>query len=109
MDLKLIGKTALVTGSTAGIGLAIAKRLAAEGANVVIVGRSQAKLNEAAKLVTSATSSNVASASAPCSQMLRLPKGLPFCTVKSRPLISSSIISASINPSLSPRSLTLIG
>ena len=61
MDLKLIGKTALVTGSTAGIGLAIAKRLAAEGANVVIVGRSQAKLNEAAMLVTSATSSNVAS------------------------------------------------
>lgn len=61
MDLKLIGKTALVTGSTTGIGLAIAKRLAAEGANVVIVGRSQAKLDEAAKLVTSATSSNVAS------------------------------------------------
>ncbi|WP_188763987.1 SDR family NAD(P)-dependent oxidoreductase [Sandarakinorhabdus glacialis] len=51
MDLKLSGKTALVTGSTAGIGLAIAERLAAEGVEVVITGRSQAKLDEAAAQV----------------------------------------------------------
>jgi NAD(P)-dependent dehydrogenase (short-subunit alcohol dehydrogenase family) len=48
MDLQLDGKTALVTGSTAGIGLEIARRLAAEGADVVICGRSQAKLEAAA-------------------------------------------------------------
>ena len=48
MDLQLSGKTALVTGSTAGIGLAIAKKLAAEGAAVVVTGRSQAKLDAAA-------------------------------------------------------------
>ena len=48
MDLQLTGKTALVTGSTAGIGLAIAKKLAAEGAAVIITGRSQAKLDAAA-------------------------------------------------------------
>jgi NAD(P)-dependent dehydrogenase (short-subunit alcohol dehydrogenase family) len=48
MDLKLAGKTALVTGSTAGIGLAIAERLAAEGVDVAITGRSQSKLDEAA-------------------------------------------------------------
>ena len=48
MDLQLKGKTALVTGSTAGIGLAIAERLAAEGVEVTITGRSQAKLDEAA-------------------------------------------------------------
>lgn len=48
MDLQLNGKTALVTGSTAGIGLEIAKRLAAEGADVVICGRNRQKLDAAA-------------------------------------------------------------
>jgi NAD(P)-dependent dehydrogenase (short-subunit alcohol dehydrogenase family) len=48
MDLQIAGKTALVTGSTAGIGLAIAKRLAEEGASVIICGRNQAKLDAAA-------------------------------------------------------------
>jgi len=54
MDLKLTGKSALVTGSTAGIGLAIAERLAAEGVDVVISGRNQAKLDEAAAKVGAA-------------------------------------------------------
>ena len=48
MDLQLKGKTALVTGSTAGIGLAIAERLATEGVEVTITGRNQTKLDEAA-------------------------------------------------------------
>ncbi|GGG92993.1 SDR family NAD(P)-dependent oxidoreductase [Silvibacterium dinghuense] len=47
MDLGLKGKRALVTGSTAGIGLAIAKELAAEGATVWINGRTQARVDEA--------------------------------------------------------------
>lgn len=47
MDLKLKDKTALVTGSTAGIGLEIARTLAVEGATVFVTGRSQAKLDEA--------------------------------------------------------------
>ncbi|WP_380879152.1 oxidoreductase [Sphingomonas sp. DBB INV C78] len=51
MDLQLKGKTALVTGSTAGIGLAIAERLAAEGAEAIITGRSQDKLDAAAEQV----------------------------------------------------------
>jgi NAD(P)-dependent dehydrogenase (short-subunit alcohol dehydrogenase family) len=51
MDLQLKGKTALVTGSTAGIGLAIAERLAAEGVETIISGRSQEKLDAAAARV----------------------------------------------------------
>jgi NAD(P)-dependent dehydrogenase (short-subunit alcohol dehydrogenase family) len=47
VDLQLYGKTALVTGSTGGIGLAIARRLALEGARVIITGRTQAKLDQA--------------------------------------------------------------
>jgi NAD(P)-dependent dehydrogenase (short-subunit alcohol dehydrogenase family) len=47
MDLQLADKTALVTGSTAGIGLEIARRLAREGAKVVVCGHSQEKLDAA--------------------------------------------------------------
>lgn len=47
MDLQLAGKLALITGSTAGIGYAIAASLAREGARVVITGRTQAGVDEA--------------------------------------------------------------
>jgi len=47
LDLKLTGKTALVTGSTAGIGFGIARRLLQEGASVVINGRTEARINSA--------------------------------------------------------------
>ena len=49
MDLHLRGKTALVTGSTAGIGLAIASELAREGAEVIVNGRTQARVDGAMK------------------------------------------------------------
>lgn len=47
MDLQLSGKVALVTGSTGGIGLAIASTLACEGATVIINGRSEQRVIEA--------------------------------------------------------------
>jgi NAD(P)-dependent dehydrogenase (short-subunit alcohol dehydrogenase family) len=49
MDLQLAGKTALVTGSTGGIGLAIAAALAAEGASVIVNGRTQERVDNAMK------------------------------------------------------------
>jgi NAD(P)-dependent dehydrogenase (short-subunit alcohol dehydrogenase family) len=51
MNIDLSGKTAVVTGSTAGIGLAIAKGLAASGANIVVNGRSQGKVDAAVKTI----------------------------------------------------------
>lgn len=52
MELNLKNKTALVTGSTAGIGYAIAKSLAVEGASVVVNGRSNERVNAAvAKII----------------------------------------------------------
>ncbi len=47
MDIDLSGKTALVTGSTAGIGQAIAVGLANAGADVIVNGRTQSRVNEA--------------------------------------------------------------
>lgn len=47
MDLQIDGKLALVSGSTAGIGYAIAHRLAMEGADVIVNGRTQAGVDEA--------------------------------------------------------------
>jgi NAD(P)-dependent dehydrogenase (short-subunit alcohol dehydrogenase family) len=47
MNLQLEGKLALVTGSTAGIGFAIAKGLAAEGARTVVNGRTDARVTAA--------------------------------------------------------------
>jgi NAD(P)-dependent dehydrogenase (short-subunit alcohol dehydrogenase family) len=44
MNISLAGKTALVTGSTSGIGLAIAKGLAAAGAETIINGRAKDKV-----------------------------------------------------------------
>ncbi len=47
MDLKLQNKLALISGSTAGIGYAIAQALAAEGARVIINGRTQQSVDKA--------------------------------------------------------------
>ncbi len=51
MDLQLNDKTALVTGSTAGIGLAIASALAAEGARVIVNGRTPVRVEEAIRAI----------------------------------------------------------
>src|SRR6267378_1360398 len=54
MNLGLQGKLAVVSGSTAGIGLAIAAALAAEGAKVVVNGRTQPRVDAALKTIQQA-------------------------------------------------------
>ncbi len=51
MDLQLTGKRALVTGSTAGIGFAIASALAREGATVIVNGRTEAAVDKAVEAI----------------------------------------------------------
>src|SRR5258708_287970 len=54
MDLQLDGKRALVSGSTAGIGYAIAAALAMEGAHVIVNGRTPARVEAALHKLNSA-------------------------------------------------------
>jgi NAD(P)-dependent dehydrogenase (short-subunit alcohol dehydrogenase family) len=54
MDLQLTHKKALVTGSTAGIGFAVASSLAQEGASVVVSGRSPGRVDAAVKKIRQA-------------------------------------------------------
>jgi NAD(P)-dependent dehydrogenase (short-subunit alcohol dehydrogenase family) len=54
MNLQLENKLALVTGSTAGIGLAIASALAAEGVRVIINGRTAKRVDEAMQKIRAA-------------------------------------------------------
>jgi NAD(P)-dependent dehydrogenase (short-subunit alcohol dehydrogenase family) len=58
MELNLANKLALISGSTAGIGYAIAEALAREGALVIVNGRSQASVDDALSRLK-ATNGNV--------------------------------------------------
>lgn len=59
MNLNLEGRRALITGSTAGIGLAIATSLAREGARVIVTGRAQPGVTKAVDDVRAATGGDV--------------------------------------------------
>ena len=55
MDLQLKGRTALITGSTAGIGFAIARILAEEGAQVIVNGRTDERVRDAQRRIAAET------------------------------------------------------
>jgi NAD(P)-dependent dehydrogenase (short-subunit alcohol dehydrogenase family) len=59
MDLELRGKTALISGSTAGIGRAIATTLAREGARAIVNGRSQTSVDAVVEELRSTTGGDV--------------------------------------------------
>jgi NAD(P)-dependent dehydrogenase (short-subunit alcohol dehydrogenase family) len=65
MDAVLNGKTALVTGGTSGIGLAVVRRFVQEGAHVVVTGRRQAQLDAVAAELGDAVTTVRADASDP--------------------------------------------
>jgi NAD(P)-dependent dehydrogenase (short-subunit alcohol dehydrogenase family) len=80
MDLQLKGKTALVTGSTGGIGYGIAKVLLAEGAEVIINGRTQQSVDKAAaslKQVTGKAPLGFAGDMSKAEDIARLGKAFP--------------------------------
>jgi NAD(P)-dependent dehydrogenase (short-subunit alcohol dehydrogenase family) len=54
MDLELKDKVAIVTGSTLGIGLAVAQGLAAEGVHLVLCARNEARLNNVTQQISDA-------------------------------------------------------
>jgi NAD(P)-dependent dehydrogenase (short-subunit alcohol dehydrogenase family) len=59
VDLELKGKTALISGSTAGIGRAIATALAREGARTIVNGRSQASVDAVVEELRSTTGGDI--------------------------------------------------
>src|ERR1700752_2990025 len=64
MDLKLTGRTALVTGSSKGIGLAVAQWFAREGVNVCLVARSADRLDKEGAAIAKETGVKVRSLAA---------------------------------------------
>jgi NAD(P)-dependent dehydrogenase (short-subunit alcohol dehydrogenase family) len=70
MDLQLNGKRALITGSTVGIGFAIAKALAEEGADVIVNGRTEERVSEAKRrIATEVPSGKIAGVAADLSSV----------------------------------------
>ena len=106
MDLQLDGKRALVSGSTAGIGYAIAQALAAEGAHVIVNGRTQARVDAALQKFKAPDSKAKSKASRPTWEPATASAKSSPNTRTSR---SWSTISASSNPNPSSKFRMPIG
>jgi NAD(P)-dependent dehydrogenase (short-subunit alcohol dehydrogenase family) len=69
MDIRLDGKSAVITGGSKGLGLAMAERLAASGADVAILARDPATLADAKALIQNGAKGKVAAISCDVSKM----------------------------------------
>ena len=69
MDLRLKGRVAAVTGASKGIGKAIAKGLAQEGVNLVLIARTKETLEQAADEIRKATGVKVLAVTADVREM----------------------------------------
>jgi 3-oxoacyl-[acyl-carrier protein] reductase len=76
MDLGLGGRTALVCGASAGIGLACAEALAEEGANVVVLARRREELERQAARIGALTVPGSRSASYITGNLIQVDGGL---------------------------------
>ncbi len=74
MDLELTGKRAVVTGGSRGIGLAVARALAAEGCDVALVARDAAALDAAAGALAAAPGAPCSASRATPGTMTRSPR-----------------------------------
>ena len=85
LNIDLQGKKAVITGSTVGIGLAIAKSLAQAGAEVVVNGRTQATVDQAINAILStvpaASVQGVAADLATASGCQTLISQVPHCDI----------------------------
>src|SRR5690349_11288025 len=64
MHVDLAGRTAVITGASKGIGLAIATRFAASGAEVALIARGRQALDHAVKTITASSRARVAAVQA---------------------------------------------
>jgi len=73
MDVNLAGRTAIITGASKGIGLAVATRFAASGAEVAIIARGREALDNAVKIIAESGRARVAAIQADVAGAAALP------------------------------------
>ena len=84
MDIRLDGKSAVVTGGSKGLGLAMAQRFAASGADVAILARTPETLAAAKQQIRAGAKGKVATVSADVSKMADIRRAYDQVLVRAR-------------------------
>ncbi len=75
MEINLTGRTALITGGSAGLGLAMAQRMSASGANVAIMARRPEVIDEAVRMIAQTAKGKVLGVACDVSQAADIQRG----------------------------------